>query len=385
MVGPILQATVATPEIHFVRHGHHPEGFRGGWSSHSLSRLGEVQSSLLAERLRREGTVVDTLISSDLPRAADTAEILAQALNVAVSPAAEWREVDNGVLAGMPEEQAQAMYPGLYWSSLEPDQPYPGGESPAAFHRRIEGAFRNLCDRILRGQIGPRVMVVMHGGPIRVVLSLVEGTPWSNKGPSTRVHETGVFSLAWTGETWSVTHEDDVAHLAGLGVRPLPGPAGEIHTIIHPLVTGDIEQFMAWRATDYYLANWARKEIQEHRDGKRILLVAEASGQLVGTVQFVPNHEDSDLADGKTTAYLEALEGREDFRKRGLGTWLVTSVERLAVEQGFRRLTLMVEPDNVPALSLYQRLGFTAFKNSSEIWRGKPLALLCMEKMLLER
>ena len=381
----MVRAPTTAPEIHFVRHGHHPEGFRGGWSRHSLSRLGVVQSSLLAERLRREGARVDTLISSDLPRASETAEILSQVLRVSVSPSKEWREVDNGVLAGMPEEQAQAMYPGLYWSSLKPDQPYPGGESPAAFHQRIEGAFRSLCDHILQGKIGPRVMVVTHGGPIRVVLSLVEGTPWSNKGPSERVHETAIFSLAWTGKTWSMIRRDDVAHLAGLDVRPLPRPAGETHAIIHPLVTGDIEQFMAWRATDDYLAHWAREETQEHLDGKRVLLVAEAGGQLVGTVQFVPHHEDKDLADGKITAYLLALEVKDEFRRRGLGSWLVASVQHLALDQGFRRLTLMVEPDNGPALSLYQRLGFTAFKNSSEIWRGKPLALLCMEKMLLER
>jgi len=157
------------PEIHLVRHGHHPEGFRGRWSHHSLSRLGEIQSALLAELMRREGTRVDTLITSDLPRARETAEILAQAVNVPVSSAQDWREVNNGVLAGMPDERAQAMYPGLYWSSLELDQPYPGGESPAAFYHRIEGAFRNLCNRVLQGSIGPQVMVVTHGGPIGVV------------------------------------------------------------------------------------------------------------------------------------------------------------------------------------------------------------------------
>ncbi len=163
----------------------------------------------------------------------------------------------------------------------------------------------------------------------------------------------------------------------------LPGTAGaETKTIIHPLIAGDMERFMAWRATDDYLAQWCRKEIQEHMGGKRVLLVAEVRGQLVGTVQFVPNHEEKDLADGQTTAYLEALEVKDGFRRRGLGTWLVTSVERLAVEQGFRRLTLMVEPDNDPALSLYRKRGFAFVKDFTEIWRGKPHPLQCMEKAL---
>lgn len=93
-----------TPEIYLIRHGHHPEGFRGGWSLHLLTRLGEIQASLLAERLRREGLKVDTLTSSDLPRAAQTAEILSRTLGAEVSLAKEWREVNNGVLSGMPEE-----------------------------------------------------------------------------------------------------------------------------------------------------------------------------------------------------------------------------------------------------------------------------------------
>ncbi|MGE5579641.1 MAG: N-acetyltransferase family protein [Bacillota bacterium] len=171
-------------------------------------------------------------------------------------------------------------------------------------------------------------------------------------------------------------------HLAGLDVRRLPGPSDGIETIVHPLVRGDLEQFTTWRATDDYLAEFVRKETQEHWDGKRVLFVAEASGHIVGTVQFVPTHADNDLADGKTTAYLQALEVKEDFRNRGLGTWLMTSVERMAAERGFRRLTLMVEPDNHPALSLYRKQGFAFFKDLTEVWRGKPHYLLCMEKRL---
>ena len=99
-------------QIHLVRHGHHPSGFRGGWSNHSLSNLGRAQGSLLADRLLREGFNIDTLVSSDLPRAKETADILGQALNVPVLLDEEWREVNNGVLAGMPDDQAQSRYPG---------------------------------------------------------------------------------------------------------------------------------------------------------------------------------------------------------------------------------------------------------------------------------
>jgi hypothetical protein len=45
-----------------------------------------------------------------------------------------------------------------------------------------------------------------------------------------------------------------------------------------------------------------------------------ANAALTGhSYQFAPSHEDKDLADGKTAAYLQALEVREGFRGRGLG------------------------------------------------------------------
>ncbi len=163
------------PEILLVRHGHHPDGFRGGWSSHPLTKFGRIQATFLAERLRREGGKINALIASDLPRARETADILGRELDIPVSLNEGWREVDNGVLAGMPNDQADAAYPGLYWSSLHMDQEYPGGESPNKFRSRVEGAFRDVRDRILDGSLGPKVLVVTHGGPIRVVLSLVDG------------------------------------------------------------------------------------------------------------------------------------------------------------------------------------------------------------------
>lgn len=208
IAGPVIKA-----EIHLVRHGHHPEGFRGGWSVHSLSDIGRAQSLLLTERLRQGGIKVDTLIASDLPRARETADIVARALRISVLLTEDWREVNNGVLAGMLEDQAQALYPGLYWSSLEMNQAYPGGESPAAFRQRIESAFRSLCERIHKGSVGPNVMVITHGGPIRAVLSLVEGTEWSNRGPQQPVHETSIFTLSYVCGNWCVTRRNDTRHL----------------------------------------------------------------------------------------------------------------------------------------------------------------------------
>ena len=49
----------------------------------------------------------------------------------------------------------------------------------------------------------------------------------------------------------------------------------------------------------------------------------------------------------------------EGLRGRGYGTQFIHHIERIAVEEGYRELYLIVEPwDNPCAFALYQRLGY---------------------------
>lgn len=201
-------------ELYLIRHGHHPDGFRGGWSQHGLSEEGRRQVSRLVDRLQRERFMIDTLISSDLPRAAQTAEAIGLALNQPVTYDSAWREVDNGALAGMPEEEARSGYPGLFWNSLAWDEPYPGGgESPKAFLERIESALAGLKNSLTHGRIGPRVAVVTHGGPIRAGSCLLTGQTFSNRHSSFKAHETSIHQFRLKEGRWAVVNLGDIAHL----------------------------------------------------------------------------------------------------------------------------------------------------------------------------
>jgi broad specificity phosphatase PhoE len=201
-------------ELHLVRHGHHPDGFRGGWSQHGLTELGRAQAAALARRLAAEGFTVDTLLTSDLPRARETAEIIAPALGLPVRLAPEWRETNNGALAGMENEEAERRYPGLYWSTLAMEERYPGGgESPALFRDRIHWALESLQRKVVSGEVGPRVMVVTHGGVIRVVAALVRGIAWSNRLKAFPAEVTSIHSFRFADGVWQVLRENDHAHL----------------------------------------------------------------------------------------------------------------------------------------------------------------------------
>ena len=158
-----------------MRHGADDPDRLGGWSPFGLTGEGRRQAREAAESLRGAG--VERICSSDLPRAMETAEIAAEALGLAVEPMPRFREADNGALAGLPVTEARERYPGLWWSRLEWTQRWPGGESPALFHRRITDAWTDF-----RAENGGRTtLLVTHGGVIGVILCLERGIPWTNR------------------------------------------------------------------------------------------------------------------------------------------------------------------------------------------------------------
>lgn len=165
---------------YLVRHGKDDDTVRGGWSDAPLTREGILQAEVLAERLAAEPQLhIARIYSSDLNRARQTAQILAQALNLPVRNMPQFREVNNGMLAGMKNAQALEEYPGLFWNTLEWDSCYPDGESPHIFYDRIRHAWKEFKEE-QRGQEG-NVALITHGGVINVILHIERGLTYSNK------------------------------------------------------------------------------------------------------------------------------------------------------------------------------------------------------------
>jgi ribosomal protein S18 acetylase RimI-like enzyme len=153
---------------------------------------------------------------------------------------------------------------------------------------------------------------------------------------------------------------------------------------IRPLTPQDAPQFKSWRnpEQDGDLDYLLEMEIEEHFSGKRLLFVGELKGRLVGTLQLVYKHADPLMADGVKSGYLQALEVRPQFRRKGLASLLLDRIELEAKKRGLHRLTLMVEPENEAALKLYLKRGFRIFKDSTYTWQGEQAATHCLEKAL---
>ena len=153
--------------------------------------------------------------------------------------------------------------------------------------------------------------------------------------------------------------------------------------LIQKLDSKTIPQFLSWRATDPYLEQILEREIAYHNEGTRVIFVAKIREIIIGTVQFVSEHSDRDLAEGKVTAYLQALEVKPQYRRQGIGSRLIKTVEQEALFRGFERLSIIVEPNNAPAVNLYQKLGFTNFKQSTDCWQGITYPVICLIKNIV--
>ncbi len=166
---------------YLIRHGKDDDTVRGGWSNASLTDEGIAQVENLALRLSEsEAISIVQLFASDLPRASQTADLLAKRLNLPVAKMPEFRETNNGVLAGMKNELANEQYPGLYWNTLGWDEHYPHGESPHEFFVRISDAWFKFKKNIAARTSGD-IALVTHAGVISVILCIEKNVVYTNK------------------------------------------------------------------------------------------------------------------------------------------------------------------------------------------------------------
>lgn len=202
-------------KIFLVRHGMDEEGFRGGWSQRGLIDQGIIQSRKLAEYLYNhpEQYGIKTILSSDLTRAVETTREIEQILKIETIYSEEWREMNNGILAGIPNKEAEEKYPGMYFNTLQMDTPFPGGETPMHFYTRIRRVFDNLCIKLESQEMQSNVLLVTHGGVINILYYLLNGQEWTNKSPFFPIDNTSVHTVEKISNKWKITGMNITNHL----------------------------------------------------------------------------------------------------------------------------------------------------------------------------
>jgi probable phosphoglycerate mutase len=192
-----------------------------------LTDRGVLQAKALYERLARTGELAGAaaLLTSVLPRAIQTAEIIAPALGgLTAEQRCELCEIHPGEGDGLTWEEFGARYRPEGLASGNPFSPMaPGGESWGSFFVRVgEALLRAASDHA-----GRTVVVVCHGGVIEGSFAALGQLPL-RRSFDVRVENTSLTGWSYVpaeGDSgnaghrlarWRLDRFNDSAHLAGL-------------------------------------------------------------------------------------------------------------------------------------------------------------------------
>jgi len=208
--------------LYFVRHGEADSNLHGRFGGHStvpLTTRGRRQAQLTAHALSPLRPTA--LVSSDLVRARQTADTIAESCGLSVELEPGMRERSLGVFDGLAFAEAEARYPEAWrrLQSRDPDAIPDGAETTDGVYARVTAAIDGLVER----HAGGRIVVVTHGLALFHAFSHVCGL-----GSPARHHR--VFVLVdnasithvehQLGEDrahrWRIVRINDVAHLRDL-------------------------------------------------------------------------------------------------------------------------------------------------------------------------
>ncbi|CEG27257.1 histidine phosphatase family protein [Bacillus sp. B-jedd] len=165
-------------ELLLIRHGESEADLLGvheGRADFPLTALGRSQAMKLANYLNHS-LIPEKIIASPLKRALGTAQILQEETGVELEIDPLLMEFNNGVIAGMPREEAAVKYP-LPPGGRPAHIPIEAGESELEFRFRAE----MFLSRILTDyKDATRLAVVSHGGMISKLLQSFMNMPASN-------------------------------------------------------------------------------------------------------------------------------------------------------------------------------------------------------------
>lgn len=210
--------------LYLIRHGEavcNVDGTIAGIRSDvGLTELGVTQAQRLRDRLAATGEIAaNALVSSTLPRAWQTAEIIAPALGLPIIPDDDAQELRPGDADGLNITDFLERYGPFSDFREDPYLPLaPGAESWGSFTARV-GEF---LYRIVRDYAGQSVVIVCHGGVIDASLLIGLGVGATVPAPG-QFHTRNASITHWERErikgldTWRLSRYNDNLHTRDIG------------------------------------------------------------------------------------------------------------------------------------------------------------------------
>ena len=180
----------------------------------SLSAEGREQARLLGERLRTYG--IEKMYTSELLRAKETGEIIADIIGVPIETLKDIEEIHFGGFTGKTDDQIRSLYGSFQEERRkhEADIPFPvGGECGADVVRRAMPVIEDLVRRD-----EDRIAVVTHGGVIRSICAHILGADQKDKLKfGIDIENTALVQIIYDPERdfFFLERFNDFAHLEG--------------------------------------------------------------------------------------------------------------------------------------------------------------------------
>ncbi len=167
-----------TYRITLLRHGEssgNAQNLFQGHAEYDLTEKGRAQSEAVAARWLEEGKTFMRIISSPQSRSRQTAQIIAKKLSLALEFDSNWKEINNGILAGLSLDEVDKKYPSP--EIMTPYEPIGGsGESQWDLYLRAG----RVVQELIRRPAG-NYLVVSHGGFLnRVLYAMLGIVPQAN-------------------------------------------------------------------------------------------------------------------------------------------------------------------------------------------------------------
>ncbi len=93
--------------------------------------------------------------------------------------------------------------------------------------------------------------------------------------------------------------------------------------------------------------------------GNRVVYVYKINGEFLGEIAYVLEMNDSDYTIPNQRIYLSRLIVKKEHRNRGIGGILIDFMVDIIRGMDYTEISIGVDKDNIAALNLYRKKGFT--------------------------
>jgi len=164
----LQEKALVSPKFYYLRHGEPIFNIKRYISCYPeknpshLTEKGKKEIQKIAQILKKEN--IGLIISSDLTRTKETAEIISQALKIKIIYDSRLRETNVGIYNGRPVEEYQKLFENLDQRYLKAAE---GGENLTAVRKRMLEALKDAANKYPQQNI----LIVSHQEPLSTVLN----------------------------------------------------------------------------------------------------------------------------------------------------------------------------------------------------------------------